>query len=207
MSWFSTIKPLVLLVAVIAVLMGCEKHPTTLPYFNDPSFTPIMSKRRVTHRMPDFSLTNQDALIMTREFLRDRIVIAHFFYTACPTICRDLTYHMSVLNAYYMNDPQVLLVSHTMTPEIDTPAVLKNYIQDRHIDDHKWQFLTGTAAAITRLAIDAYFFSLEEGIRHHSEIIYLVDPEGYIRGVYNGSLRVEVKRIKRHLQRLKDEFG
>lgn len=194
------------------VLYSCKKNTEdskiiTLPYFNTSSFTPEWKKG--THKIPDFSFINQDGAIITNATYKGKIYVADFFFTTCPGICPKLTKNMNSLQETYANDPNVLLLSHTVMPWVDTVEKLKDYEQQNHINSKKWNLVTGSKDALYNIARHGYFADEDftktkaEDEFIHTENFILVDKEGYIRGVYNGTLEVDVKRLIRHIDILK----
>jgi len=183
---------------------------TRLPYFNTPDFTPEWDEGR--HRIPDFSFVNQNGEIITNKTYEGKIYVADFFFTSCPGICPKLTKNMNILQDTYLNDSDVMLLSHTVMPWKDTVELLNIYGVDHNIESHKWNLVTGEKDALYTIARTGYFADQEytrtqdEDDFIHTENFILVDKNGYIRGVYNGTLEVDVNRLKRHISILKKEL-
>lgn len=118
---------------------------------------------------------------------------------------------MALLQEAYKNDPDLLLLSHSVMPWNDSVPVLKEYAIENGVDDSKWNLVTGSKEAIYNMARNGYF--AEEDFTKtqdpetfiHTENFILVDKEGYIRGVYNGTLELDLERLKRHIKILKEE--
>ncbi|MDP5230209.1 MAG: SCO family protein [Cellulophaga sp.] len=182
---------------------------TALPYFNSPDFTPEWKSG--THKIPDFTFLNQNGDTITNKNYEEKIYIADFFFTSCPGICPSLTKNMSTLQNVYLDDADVLLLSHSVMPDYDTVAVLKEYAEKHKVNDIKWNLITGNKDAIYKIARSGYFadedFTLasDDGDFIHTENFILVDKKGFIRGVYNGTIELEVKRLIRHVEILKKE--
>ena len=144
------------------------------------------------HKIDDFSLVNQNNEIITNETYDGKIYIADFFFTTCPGICPIMKENMIVLQDEFINDDHVLLLSHTVTPEIDSVQVLKKYSQDKGVIDSKWNMVTGDKKQIYNLARKSYLVAEDiEGPRQydmiHTENFVLIDSKRRIRGFYDGT--------------------
>ena len=193
------------------------KAPTIkkLPYFNTPDFTatwlPNTNELNEFHKIPAFNFTNQLGEKVTNKTLEGNIYLASFFFTSCPNICLKLTQNMSELQKIYKNDDEFKLISHTVMPSEDTVEVLKDYGERQNINPEKWYLVTGEKEKIYELAREAYFAddlykqTNDKNRFIHTENLILVDKKSHIRGVYNGTLPIEVERIKRHFTILKNE--
>lgn len=190
---------------------------TTLPFFNSGEFTPewiepTSKLYKNIHKIPDFSFVNQEGNTVTQKDYLGKIYVADFFFTSCTGICRDLSLNMKLLQEEFKNDPTVLLLSHSVTPEMDSVSVLKKYANEYGIESSKWNLVTGNKEAIYELARTAYF-SDEDFVKTkeasefiHTENFLLVDKKGRIRGVYNGTLKLESKRLMKHIKMLQIEI-
>ncbi len=186
-----------------------EREVTSLPYFNSADFTPQWTKG--THRIPEFSFVNQNGKTISNKNYEGHIYVADFFFTTCPGICPKLTKNMNVLQEYYKNDSAILLLSHSVMPWVDTVDKLKEYEQNNQIDAKKWNLVTGDKKELYEIARKGYFAdedfkkTQDESEFIHTENFILVDKEGFIRGVYNGTLKFDLERLKRHIDILKKE--
>jgi len=182
---------------------------TKLPYFNSPDFTPEWDNG--THKIPEFSFVNQNGETVTNKSYQGKIYIADFFFTTCPGICPKLTKNMNLLQDAYLNDNDIMLLSHTVMPWKDTVELLKEYEINNNVNSDKWNLVTGNKDELYTIARTGYFAdedftkTQDEDDFIHTENFILVDKNGYIRGVYNGTLEVDVKRLKRHISILKKE--
>ena len=104
------------------------------------------------HKIDDFSLVNQNNEIITNETYDGKIYIADFFFTTCPGICPIMKENMIILQDEFVNDGDILLLSHTVTPEIDSVPILKEYSQEQGVIDSKWNMVTGDKKQIYDLA-------------------------------------------------------
>ena len=144
------------------------------------------------HKIDDFSLVNQNNEIITNETYDGKIYIADFFFTTCPGICPIMKENMIELQDEFINDDDVLLLSHTVTPEIDSVSVLKKYSQEKGVLDTKWNMVTGDKKQIYNLARKSYLVAEDiESPRQydmiHTENFVLVDSKRRIRGFYDGT--------------------
>ena len=210
------------LLAVVVFFVSCRSDiskgeikardnvTATLPYFNSADFTPEWEKK--IHKIPDFSLTNQNGDTITNETYRGKIYVADFFFTSCPGICPTLTKNMADLQKTYSKDSVIMLLSHSVMPWYDTEKVLKEYAEKNGVNNKQWNLVTGDTDVIYELARNGYF--ADEDFTQaatdedfiHTENFVLVDQEGYIRGVYNGTLAIDVQRLKRHINILEKEI-
>lgn len=189
---------------------------TNLPFFNSADFTPEWISKDskeydAIHKIPEFSFVNQNGNKITNKDYEGKIYVADFFFTSCTGICRSLSLNMKILQDNFKNDSSVMLLSHSVTPEVDTVPVLNSYAQNYGIDARKWNLVTGDKNEIYKLAREAYF-SDEDFVKTsepsefiHTENFLLIDGKGRIRGVYNGTLKLGVKRLIKHIELLKKE--
>ncbi|PKH51192.1 SCO family protein [Tenacibaculum sp. Bg11-29] len=209
------------LLVLMLVFASCKRgskvnKETTLPFFNSAEFTPEWiakgsSEYNYIHTVPDFNLINQEGKTITKQYYKDKIYVTDFFFATCPGICPILEKNMSKLQEKFKNDSNVLLLSHTVMPVKDSVSVLKKYALDNEIVSGKWNLVTGDKKQIYNLARKGYFADEDFGKTQdedafiHTENFILVDKKGRIRGVYNGTLALETKRLIRHIEILKKE--
>lgn len=163
------------------------------------------------HTIADFSLVNQNGENITQEDYKDKIYIADFFFTTCPTICPRMTENMAFIQEEVKNDPDILLVSHSVTPEIDSVPQLKKYALEKGVIDEKWNLLTGDKKQIYELARKSYLAVKTDGDGGpydmiHTENFILVDKERRIRGAYNGTSKEDMARLLQDLNILKMSY-
>ena len=164
------------------------------------------------HKIKDFSLVNQNGEKVTNENYRDKIYIADFFFTTCQGICPIMKENMIILQDEYKDDDQVYLLSHTVTPEIDTKEVLKKYSLEKGVIDSKWNLVTGDKKQIYNLARKSYLVAedIEESELFemiHTENFVLVDPERRIRGFYDGTDQESMNALIYDIKVLKKEIS
>lgn len=163
------------------------------------------------HTIADFKLTNQNGEKITNKTYEGKIYIADFFFTRCQTICISMAYNMSELQEYYKNNDDIMFLSHSVTPIIDSVSVLKDYAIKKGVIDEKWNITTGPKTHIYDLARKNYFAVLDEGNGDendfiHTEQFVLIDKERRIRGFYDGTEKEDMKKIKKDLIILKREY-
>lgn len=163
------------------------------------------------HKIAPFSLTNQNGEIITERDYLNKIYVADFFFTTCPTICPKMTENMGSLQREYLEDSQIKFLSYSVTPQIDSVAQLKKYALEKGVIDSKWNLLTGNKKEIYKLARESYLAVKEDGDGGlydmiHTENFILVDPEQRIRGFYDGTDQQEMQTLINDIAILKQEF-
>jgi len=164
------------------------------------------------HTIADFSLTNQNGKIITQKDYADKIYIADFFFTTCPTICPIMTKNMAGIQARIIDDNDVLLLSHSVTPVIDSVAQLKKYALEKGVNDAKWNLVTGDKKQIYQLARKSYLAVMNDGDGGpfdmiHTENFILVDKERRIRGFYDGTKTEDIEKLMEDLVILKASYS
>ena len=151
-----------------------------------------LQHKKKFHKIAPFSLTNQNGLTVTEKDYMNKIYVADFFFTTCPSICPKMTANMGLIQENIKTDNQVLLLSFSVTPEIDSVQQLKSYAIEKGVIDSKWNLLTGNKKEIYELARKSYLAVKTDGDGEehdmiHTENFILVDPEKRIRGFYDGT--------------------
>jgi len=162
---------------------------------------------KTTHKIPNFSFTNQYGDELSSKDVQNKIYVANFFFTSCPSICIDLTNNLKIVqNAF---DNEIVILSHSVDPEIDTVERLMKYQEINEIDGSNWFLLRGNIDEIIKMAQLGYFAiaSVDNHIENsliHTENIVLVDEKQRIRGVYNGTSELEMSYLIDDIKRLLD---
>jgi protein SCO1/2 len=188
----------------------------TLPFFNQADWTPEWidlkdSNYAKIHRIPAFSFINQEGKLITEASVNGKIYVANFFFSRCSNICPKMTANMQLLQEAFKDDEQIILLSHSVTPDEDSVPVLAAYAAENKVDGNKWNLLTGDKNELYRLAKKEYFAGDSVGYFQtgndflHTENFILIDSHRRIRGVYNGTLGVEIERIIKDIELLKSE--
>jgi protein SCO1/2 len=160
------------------------------------------------HKVADFSLTNQNGETITQDTYKDKIYVADFFFTTCQTICPIMTDHMYQIQKEIMNDDDIMLLSHSVTPKIDSVAQLKRYAEKKGVIDRKWNLVTGDKKHIYELARKSYLAVKTDGNGDqydmiHTENFLLIDKKRQIRGFYNGTKAEDIERLLEDIETLK----
>ena len=163
------------------------------------------------HKIAPFSLINQNGLNITDNDYSNKIYVADFFFTTCPSICPKMTANMGLIQEDIITDNQVLLLSFSVTPEIDSVAQLKRYAIEKGVIDSKWNLLTGDKKEIYELARKSYLAvkTSGDGGEHdmiHTENFILVDPEQRIRGFYDGTDTTAMDELLSDIRVLQEEY-
>ena len=169
-----------------------------------------LQEKRKYHTIADFSLTNQNGIEVTQDTYANKIYIADFFFTTCPSICPIMTKNMADIQDKIGDD--VFLLSHSVTPAIDSVAQLKKYALEKGVNDAKWNLVTGDKKQIYELARKSYFAVLTDGDGGpfdmiHTENFILVDKQRRIRGMYDGTNAEEIDRLLNDLEILKASYS
>ena len=200
---------------VIPVFYHLLKVDNRLKIYNPADVNPRLVDESIlhvqkNHNIADFNLINQNGKKITNKDYEGKIYIADFFFTRCQNICIAMAYNMSELQEFYKNDTDIMFLSHSVTPLIDSVAVLKEYAMNKGVIDGKWNVTTGEKKHIYELARKSYFAVLDEGNGDendfiHTEQFVLVDKKRRIRGYYDGTNDQEMEKLKEDIIFLKEE--
>lgn len=206
---------LILSVVIITAIYQILNPKPKLKVYQPTDFNPevvdsTLQHVKKYHTIADFSLVNQNGEIITQEDYRDQIYVADFFFTTCQTICPIMTEQMLRIQNELQEDTLVKLLSHSVTPEIDTVAQLKRYALEKGVDDAKWNLVTGDRKQIYDLARKSYLAvkdapETEAYGMIHTENFVLVDTQRRIRGIYDGTNPDEIQQLIEDIQLLKSE--
>lgn len=197
-------------------LSESDSRVEVLPFFDEASFSPQWisvddEKLSDFHQIPDFQLVNQEGDSVSQKELVNKIYVANFFFTTCPGICPQMTANLDVLQKEYLEDDEIMLISHSVTPGRDSVGVLKSYATKRGIDSKKWFLLTGDREQIYNLGRNAYFVEENMGLEKtvddflHTENFVLIDKQKHIRGIYNGLQKISIEQLIADIETLKNE--
>ncbi|MGK0421176.1 MAG: protein SCO1/2 [Polaribacter sp.] len=202
---------------VIPVFYHLLKVDSKLKIYNPADVNPRLvdfSMKHITkdHTVSNFELINQNGEIITNKNYENKIYVADFFFTRCQTICIAMAYNMAELQDVYKNDADIMFLSHSVTPVLDSVSVLKEYADRKGVIDGKWNVTTGSKKDIYELARKSYFAVLDEGNGDendfiHTEQFVLVDKEKRIRGYYDGTEKEDMIKLKNDIVVLKDEYA
>ena len=196
----------------ISIFYSILKSKETLPIYQPAQVNSKLVDTSVAHRIKyhtisDFNLINQNGDIITQAFYDDKIYVADFFFTTCQSICPVMTKNMKKVQDKLINDKEILLLSHSVTPEIDSVEQLKRYAISHQINDDKWNLVTGDKKQIYNLARKSYLAVEDNPIGEydmiHTENFMLIDKKKQIRGFYDGTLDSEITRLLDDIEILK----
>ena len=212
---FLRISCIVLFVSLAAC--SRKKDIVRLPYYNTPDFTPLLlcgskdAERQVTHTIGNFSFIDQNGQCVTDHSVYGRIHVANFFFTGCGSICPVMMKHLKILQRAFRQNNNVMMLSYSVAPWIDSVGRLRKYAGNMQITSPNWHLLTGDKNNIYTLARRSYFaeedlgFSEDSADFLHTEHILLVDRKLRLRGIYNGTLQLEVEQLRKDIDELLHE--
>lgn len=214
------------LLVIITLLGSCNKaekkekesRVEELPYYQDANFTPVWIKKgdkaslKNFHQIPTFKLQNQEGRWITEQKFKDKIYITDFFFTSCPGICPKMTNNMLVLQEAFEKEEDVLLLSHSVTPEYDSVPILAHYAMVKGVEASKWDLVTGEREEIYNLGRNFYFVEEDLGLEKaaddflHTENFVLIDQNRHIRGIYNGLNETAIQQLITDVKTLQKEL-
>ena len=207
---------LILSIIIISIFYSILKPKKVLPIYQPAQVsselvdTTIQYKKKY-HKIADFSLINQNGVTITQEAYKEKIYVADFFFTTCQTICPIMTKNMNEVQKQFITDDEVMILSHTVTPDIDTVAQLKRYAKEQNVNASKWNLVTGDKKQIYELARKSYLAVKDDGDGGpfdmiHTENFVLIDKEQQIRGFYDGTDIKEIERLIEDIKTLKASY-
>jgi protein SCO1/2 len=170
-----------------------------------------MKNESTFHKIRPFKLINQENESFTEREIEGKICVADFFFTSCPGICLEMTNSMADIQKEFINDDEIQLLSHSVTPEKDSVPVLKEYAEEKKVNFKRWKLLTGDKDEIYDLGRKYYFVEEDEGVKRgndvflHTENFILIDKQRHIRGIYNGLDPDSMQNLIRDIKVLKLE--
>jgi protein SCO1/2 len=189
----------------IYLFYGALKPAKSLPIYNPTDVNPELVDSTIQyvskfHTIGDFSFINQNGKIITQKDYEGKIYVADFFFTTCGSICPKMTTNLAEVQKAIKNNPKVMLLSHTVFPEIDSVSVLKKYAQKNGVIDSKWNLVTGDKKEIYAMARKSYLavkLGKPEELYDmvHTENFVLVDQQRRVRGFYDGTKKEEMTQL------------
>jgi len=221
LQFFSKYKPLVIVLGILSVIIIFSIYTLLKPEKKLPIYQPDMVNAELVdttvqfvrkyHKIANFNLLNQNGKTITQDTYKNKIYVADFFFTTCITICPIMTGHMLEIQERLKDDPEVLLLSHTVIPVADSVPQLKKYALEKGVNDAKWNLVTGDKKQIYELARKSYLATKTDGDGGpydmiHTENFILVDKEKRIRGFYDGTKSEAIEDLMKDIQILKTEY-
>ena len=220
LSFFKDYKTFGIVFLILSIIIVSIIYNTLNVYQPLPIYQPAMVSTELVdstiqyqkkyHKITDFKLINQNGKTVTQDDYKNKIYVADFFFTTCQTICPIMTNHMAQIQKALINDDDVLLLSHTVTPKIDTVAQLKRYALEKGVNDAKWNLVTGDKKQIYELARKSYLAVKDFGDGGdfdmiHTENFMLIDKKRQIRGFYDGTNAEDIDKLLEDIKILKQE--
>ncbi|WPO80036.1 SCO family protein [Flavobacterium sp. KACC 22761] len=202
-------------VVTISLFYSALKPQKTLPIYNPADVNPELVDSTIQykskyHTIADFAFVNQNGDTITQKNYEGKIYVADFFFTTCGSICPKMTTNLEDVQKAVLNNPKVMLLSHTVFPEVDSIPVLKAYAIKHHVVDSKWNLVTGDKKEIYTMARKSYLAvklgrpdQLYDMV--HTENFVLVDQKRRVRGFYDGTNKEEIKRLLEDIDFLSKE--
>jgi protein SCO1/2 len=192
-------------VVTISLFYSALKPQKTLPIYNPSDVNPELVDSTIQykskyHTIADFSFVNQNGDTITQKNYEGKIYVADFFFTTCGSICPKMSTNLTEVQKAVLNNPKVMLLSHTVFPEVDSVSVLKAYALKYGVVDSKWNLVTGDKKEIYTMARKSYL-AVKQGRPDqlydmvHTENFVLVDQKRRVRGFYDGTNKEEIKRL------------
>ncbi|MBK8581547.1 MAG: SCO family protein [Flavobacteriales bacterium] len=192
------------------------KPSTELPIYSPTQLDPRLvgeeaAAEKGEHHIKPFHLIDQDGDSVSLADVKGKVVLADFFFTTCGSICPKMTTQLVRVQDAFRDDDRVLLLSHSVTPGTDSVSVLKAYAVEYGVDHNRWRLMTGDRKQIYDLARNSYFAAVDQGDGGpddfvHTENFVLIDPQGRIRGFYDGTKPDEVDKAMKDMRQLLEEM-
>ena len=219
-TFFKDYKVFFFVFSVLSVIILYFIYNTLNVYKPLPIYQPTMVSTELVdstlhykkkyHKIANFKLINQNGKIVTQDNYKNKIYVADFFFTTCQSICPIMTDHMIRIQKEILNDDTIMLLSHTVTPDIDTVAQLKKYALKKGVNDAKWNLVTGNKKEIYDLARKSYL-AVKDNVYGgdfdmiHTENFMLIDKKQQIRGFYDGTDPEAIDNLLNDIAILKKE--
>ena len=193
-----------LLVLFFILFIGCDSTTKKLPVL---SYAINDSGEKIMYTITYEGFTNQSGDEFTTESIENKVCLANFFFTRCPSICPPMRTQLIAVSNTFANESDFMIMSHTIDPEHDSISVLNDYAKSTGISNERWQFLRASEAK-TKAQAKQYMTNFKpyaDGTDfYHSSYVALVDKDQYIRGFYNTLVPEDVHRLKEDIQLLLD---
>lgn len=193
---------------ILVTSFGCKMADEKLPVLGRKE---INGTDTIFHKIADYKFVDQDSNLVTPSTFEGKIYVSDFFFTSCPTICPIMKTQMLRVYEKIENNPDVLILSHSIDPEYDTVALLKEFAGRLGVRSDKWHFVTGNKDEIYKIGQTSYMVtamedSSEPGGFIHSGAFILVDKEKRVRGLYDGTVEEQVDVLMKDIDILLREY-
>lgn len=207
----------ILISSIVGILaFSCTSQNDRLPILGrseikNVSFENGIKADTIFHTIRDFSFTNQDGKEVTQDTFKDKIYIADFFFTTCPTICPIMKTQMLRVYEKYKDNPDVLILSHSIDTKHDSVAVLHEFADRLGVTSDRWHFVTGDQDEIEDIGQNSYMVTVREDVDEvggylHSGAFLLIDKDRRVRGIYDGTKEEKVDILLKDIGRLQKEY-
>jgi len=213
---YSSYSSFFVLFVVLGLMTSCDSGSKKLPILGERDWvTKKVDGKEVVdtiyNTIPPFSFTNQYGDTVTEKIVEGKIYVTDFFFTSCPTICPVMKRQMLKVYKEFKDNPDVMILSHTIDPEHDTPKVLNTFAKDLGIEGKQWQFLTGPKEKIYEIGQKSYLSAAQEdktaeGGFLHSGAFILIDKDKHIRGMYDGTTEEGTQKLMQGIKSLLEEY-
>ena len=209
-------KYFLIFIFLINLALSCSPDKKKLPILGrkeikNVAFDGTIKADTIYHTIPEFSFTNQNGEEVTQETFKDKIYIADFFFTTCPTICPIMKTQMLRVYEKYKDNSEVMILSHTIDPKHDSVEVLYEFADRLGVSSETWHFVTGDQEKIYEIGQNSYMVTAREdpdepGGYLHSGAFLIVDKQRRIRGIYDGTKPEKVDILMKDVDILLQEY-
>jgi protein SCO1/2 len=202
----------VALIVYVFYFFDTKKPIRLLPIFGPKSYEATKGKTDTTfHTISDFHFVNQDGKQISQADFANAIYVTDFFFTTCHSICPIMSTEMERLYNKFKGNKEVMFLSHTVDPEIDTVEQLKRYAVKHNADARQWMFVTGQKVALYAIARTSYMLDAQQGDGGPGDFIHtqnfaLIDKDKRIRGYYDGTDSIEINKLEKDIELLLQEY-
>ena len=206
------------LLFLITLSLACEQKSKTekLPFLGRKKIVERKEGNKtvydtIAHTISNFQFVNQDSSLVSNETFNNKIYVADFFFTSCPTICPIMKTQLLRVYDKYASNKKFGILSHTIDPKHDSVSVLKSFAEKLEVNTDVWQFVTGDEDTIYEIGETSYMVVTGEdeeapGGYIHSGAFLLIDMERHVRGVYDGTVPKQIDVLINDIEILLKEY-
>ena len=210
---FQSMKKMALLIGFS--IIACNNHKKPLPILGERTIVKrvIAGKLKpdtLYHHIPAFDFLDQHGQHVTEQTVKNKIYVADFFFTSCPSICPIMKRNLLKVYDRFHARNDFMILSHTIDPQHDSVSILHRFAEKLHAHSRTWRFLWGETGIVHHLAQTAYMAVVHQdqqapGGFVHSGYFLLVDGNRHIRGAYDGTNDEQVAQLMEDIGRLYEE--